>query len=482
MPTSTIDIKTYPLYLDGQWIDFDEHIEVTNPATGQVFARVAKLNRKDVATAIDHAQKAFMSWRKVTGKQRSDYLNAIANQLALRTEEIAQTITKENGKPLPQSRGEVNMMIDHYHWFAGEARRIYGRMVPHQVEGKRHLILKSPVGVVGAISPWNFPVVLATRKLAPALAAGCTVLLKPASATPLSSVLLAECIEAAGVPRGVFQLIAGSAQDIGAEFMENPLCRKVSFTGSTEVGKSLIEQSARTVTAISMELGGNAPMLVFGDADLDRAVAGAIIAKFRNTGQSCVAANRIYVQRNIYDQFLAKFLTAAKSLKVGSGLEPDVEIGPLIDDQAIELALELIADAQACGAKVLYGGHRIKGSGTFLAPTVLADVPPTAKCMNCEIFAPIAPICPFDDEAEGISHANATEYGLAAYVYTNDLARALRLSEELDAGTIGLNDAVPAVSTSPFGGCKESGLGRELGTEGIEPYLETKHISIGGVD
>ena len=475
-------MTSYSLYLGGQWRQPGPSIEVLNPATGQVVGEVATVSREGVADALACADEAFASWRQRPAKQRGDYLAAVADLLQTRADEIAKVITLENGKPLPQSKGEVAMAIDHLRWFAAEAPRAYGRIVPHQVDGKRHLIIKSPVGVVGAIAPWNFPLVLAVRKVAPAMAAGCAVLLKPSSSTPISSVMLSECMEAAGVPAGVFQLVVGKACDIAAEFLDNPICRKISFTGSTEVGRQLIAGSAGNVTNLSLELGGHAPVLVFEDADIDLAVQGALITKFRNTGQSCIASNRIYVHRPVYDRFLEAFVAQATALKVGNGLDDGVEIGPLVNAEALDTALAHIADAVAGGAKVMCGGKRTgSDAGCFLEPTVMVDVPADARCMREETFAPVAPVCVFDDEAEAVRCANDTCYGLAAYAFTRDMNRALRLAEQLEAGTIALNDAVPATSQCPFGGMKQSGLGRELGIEGLDAYLETKHVSIGAV-
>jgi succinate-semialdehyde dehydrogenase/glutarate-semialdehyde dehydrogenase len=372
------------------------------------------------------------------------------------------------------------MTVDHFRWFAGEAQRIYGRVVPQQAVSKRHLVIRSPVGVVGAIAPWNFPLVLAVRKVAPALAAGCPVVLKPASATPLSSVMLAEAVDEAKLPPGLFQLVAGSSSQIGAEMLANPLCRKISFTGSTVVGKQLIRGAADSVTKLSLEMGGHAPVIVFDDADLDKAVQGTLIAKFRNTGQSCIAANRVYVQRAVADRFISALVEGAGRLKIGPGLEEGVEIGPLIDAPALENALAHIDDASSRGARLLCGGKRWEGArGYFLEPTVLTDVPENARCMCEETFAPVVPVCVFDTEAEVIQKANATPYGLAAYAFTRDLSRSWRLAEALEAGTIGINETVPATSQCPFGGLKQSGWGRELGMEGIDAYLETKHISLG---
>ncbi len=472
-----------PLYLNGQWSRSGQPLVVTNPATGKPFARAATVVRDDVRRAIADAASAGPAWRALTGQQRGAFLRRAADVLASQTDEIAKTITLENGKPLAQSRGEVGMTVDHLQWFAEEARRTYGRVVPQQVANKRHLVLQQPVGVVGAIAPWNFPLVLAVRKVAPALAAGCPVLLKPASATPLSAVHLAEAFDEVGLPAGVFQTVAGSAQEIGAEFFANPNCRKVTFTGSTEVGRELMRRAAESVTNLSLELGGHAPLVVFDDANLEQAVQGAMIAKFRNTGQSCIAANRVYVQRGAYDQFVEAFARQATALKVGDGCEEGVDVGPLIDRAAVDHALRHINQAVEGGAKVVCGGKRIgSDDSAFLQPTILTNVAPDALCMREETFAPVVPVVPFEDEAEAIRLANHTEYGLAAYVFTQDINRAWRMAEALEAGTVGVNDAVPSTSQCPFGGFKQSGLGRELGSEGIEAYLETKHVSFGGVE
>ena len=468
------------LYLNGRWVEPENPLEVVDPATGKVFARVGTVDRARVRRAIADAAAAWPAWRGLSGQQRGRYLAGIADVLERRGDEIAETITRENGKPLPQGRAELAMTVDHLRWFAGEAQRAYGRVVPEQTGAKRHLVIRTPVGVCGAIAPWNFPLVLGVRKVAPALAAGCPVLLKPASATPLSSVILAEAVDEVGLPAGVFQLVAGKAGDIGAEMLENPTCRKISFTGSTEVGRHLIRGAAETVTRLSLELGGHAPVLVFDDADLESAVQGTLMAKFRNTGQTCIAANRIYVQRTIADEFIPALVEAAKRLKIGAGLDKGVEIGPLIDAGALAHALEQIEEATSRGAQVLCGGKRWEGGeGYFLEPTVLVDVPDDAACMREETFAPAVPVCLFDDEAEAIRKANDTRYGLAAYAFTRDLSRSWRLAEQLEAGTIGINDTVPATSQCPFGGLKESGWGRELGVEGLDAFLETKHISLG---
>jgi succinate-semialdehyde dehydrogenase/glutarate-semialdehyde dehydrogenase len=472
-------MKTYPLYLNGQFVRTAKTIRVVNPSTTEAFAEICTVDRAVVAQAITDAHAAFQGWRALTGKARSAFLNKIADELERRRDEIARVITMENGKPLAQSLGEMAMSVDHLRWFAEEARRAYGRIVPQQADGKRHLVIKTPMGVVAAISPWNFPLVLALRKIAPALAAGNTVILKPASATPICAALFAECVEAAKLPKGVFQLVAGSAREIAQEFLDNPHCRKITFTGSTEVGKNLIQGAANQVKPLSLELGGHAPVLVFEDADLDVAVEGAMITKFRNSGQSCIASNRIYVQRSIYEKFLEKFVAQTRALKTGDGLEDGMSVGPLINEEGLTKALEHIQDAVKRGARLLCGGKRIDRKGFFLEPTVLADVPADAVCMSEETFAPVAPVVPFDTEAEAIERANNSPYGLSAYAFTRDLKRTFRLMETLEAGTIGINDGVPTTSNCPFGGVKQSGWGRELGVEGMDAFLETKHVSLG---
>ena len=472
-------MKAHPLYLNGQWVCTQRTFAVVNPATTEAFAEVCAADRALVAQAVKDAHEAFGHWRLLPAKARGEFLKKIADELERRREEIARTITLENGKPLAQSQGEIAMSVDHLSWFAEEGKRAYGRIVPHQAEGKRHLVVKAPMGVVGAIIPWNFPLVLALRKIAPALAAGCTVILKPASATPLCALALAECAAEANLPKGVFQLVAGPAPEIAREFLENPLCRKVTFTGSTEVGRSLIQGAAAQVKPLSLELGGHAPVLVFEDADLDVAVEGTMITKFRNTGQSCIASNRIYVQRSVYEEFLDKFVQQTRGLKTGDGLEPGVQVGPVINEAALAKGLEHVQDASRRGARLLCGGKRLERQGWFIEPTVLADVPAGALCMTEETFAPVAPVCRFDTESEAIERANHSNYGLSAYAFTRDLRRTFRLMESLEAGTIGINDGVPTTSQCPFGGLKQSGWGRELGVEGLDAFLETKHISLG---
>jgi succinate-semialdehyde dehydrogenase / glutarate-semialdehyde dehydrogenase len=474
--------KSYKVYLDGKWLSTDDGMDIVNPATGQAFARVCKVNRDQVRSALEAAKASFGSWREVMAKDRGLLLERVADELNRRRDEIARTITLENGKPLNQSYGEVAMSEDHLRWFAEECRRSYGRLIPNQVKGKRNLVVKTPIGVVGAIAPWNFPLVLAVRKVAPALAAGCPVILKPASQTPLSAIAFAECMEAAGIPGGVFQLVIGNAAMIAEEFLTNPICRKITFTGSTAVGKELIRGAAQSVKPLSLELGGLAPLLIFEDCDMDRAVQETLIAKFRNTGQSCIAANRIYVQRSIHDEFLRRFVAGTKKLKTSSGLEPGADVGPVINQQALDGALQQIEDAVKRGGQLMCGGKRVAGtSGYFLEPTVIDGVGETSLCMQEETFAPVAPVTTFEGEAEAIEYANSSVYGLSAYAMTRDLGRMFRLAERIEAGTLGINDGAPTTSSSPFGGVKQSGWGRELGSEGLEAFLETKHVSIGGI-
>ena len=476
-------METEALFIDGSWTDGTGAVDVIDPGTGDLVARAATVGRPETRKALESAQAAFPDWRRTTGRDRGDILLRAASLMSERIDRIAMTITRENGKPLAQARGEVNVAVDHFRWFAEEARRGYGRVVPPQAPGKRHLVLKQPVGVVAAVSPWNFPLVLSARKVAPALAAGCPVVLRPSTKTPLSALAMARALDEAGIPRGVFQVVLGPASEIVDEFMENPICRKLTFTGSTDVGKELIRKSAATVTNLSLELGGHAPIIVFADADLDAALEGVLITKFRNSGQSCIASNRTYVERSIYDDFLERLAEKTRELKTGYGLDDGMDVGPVVDRRALENALAQVKDAVDRGARLVCGGTALDlEGGAYLAPTVLADVPADAACMLEESFAPLAPVVPFDGEDEVIAAANDTRYGLAAYVYTRDLGRGLRVSEALEAGSVGLNDAVPSTSNCPFGGMKESGSGRELGVEGMDAFLETKHVSIGGVD
>jgi succinate-semialdehyde dehydrogenase/glutarate-semialdehyde dehydrogenase len=433
--------------------------------------------------AIAGADEAFQSWRKLTGKERGTHLFNLMEAVEERADELAETITRENGKPIEQAQGEVGATVDHLRWFAEEARRGYGRIVPNQDEGKRHFVIKQPVGVVGAITPWNFPLVLAVRKAAPALAAGCTVVLKPADQTPLCAGILAERVREAGLPDGVFNLILGPAADMGDEMIENDRCKKITFTGSTRVGRELMQKAGRYIKNFSLELGGNGPLVVFQDADIDEAVKGALAAKYRNAGQSCIAANRIFVQEPVAEEFTEAFVQAARQLEVGPGMEGGMDIGPLINEDALDSALEYVDEAVEQGAEILYGGERITGNGHdtgyFMEPTVLGKVHDDMRCMQEEVFAPIAPITTFETFDEAMERANDTIYGLSAYVFTSDFSAAIRAGEELEAGTIGINDGVPSTTNCPFGGMKQSGLGRELGKEGMEDFLSTKHMSAG---
>jgi succinate-semialdehyde dehydrogenase/glutarate-semialdehyde dehydrogenase len=471
-------MKTYPLFRNGVFVPSEPAWEVVNPASGEAFARISTIDRVGLAQAIADAHAAFPDWRALTAKTRGDFLRRIAVELDQRRDEVARLISSENGKPLAQSLAEVALAVDHLQWFAEEGRRAYGRIIPPQAPGKRNLVVKTPIGVVGAISPWNFPLMLGVRKVAPALAAGCPVVLKPARRTPLSSIAFAECAHAAQLPKGVLQVVCGSSDQFGEEFLDHPLCRKVTFTGSTEVGAVLIRHAARTVKPLSLELGGNAPLLVFDDADLEVAVQGTLLAKMRNTGQSCIAANRLFVQQGIGERFLQAFVARVRSLKVGEFSEPGVEVGPLIDQAALRHAIGLVEDAVARGARLLCGGKRIERSGFFFAPTVLAEVPRDALCRREEIFAPIAPVSTFATEEEAIRLANDTVHGLCAYAFTRDPGRIFRLAEQLEAGMIGVNDGLPTTSNAPFGGVKQSGWGRELGSEGLDAFLQTKHISL----
>lgn len=471
--------ETRQLYLNGRFVRTESALTVINPATAEPVGQMCTASADQVRQALADARKAFPAWRTQTAKARGDYMLSVAGELQRRADEIAKLITLENGKPLAQSKGEVAMSVDHLRWFAEEGKRAYGRVIPHQVPGKRNLVIKQGVGVVGAIAPWNFPLVLAVRKIAPAWAAGCPVVLKPASQTPLSAAAFAECVDAAKLPAGVFQLVLGSARMIAQEFLSNPICRKITFTGSTQVGRELIRGAAEGIKLLSLELGGQAPVLVFDDANLKTAVEGAIIAKFRNTGQSCIAANRIYVQAGIYDRFVEAFVARTKSLKVGNGLEEGMDIGPVVNQEGLNTALEHIEDAVKCGAKILCGGKRLGNKGFFLEPTVLGGVPACARCMIDETFAPVAPLARFDSEEQGLEWANRSPYGLSAYAFTQSLDRTWRVMEKLEAGTIGINDGAPTTSNAPFGGFKQSGWGRELGSEGLDAFLETKHVSLG---
>ena len=468
-------------YIDGAWVTGAGTVKVDNPATGEVIGTVPKLGTAETRGAIDAAQRAFVEWRRKTAKERAAVLRRWYELMLQHQEDLARLMTIEQGKPLIESRGEVLYAASFLEWFAEEAKRVYGDTIPGHTADKRIVVIKQPIGVVGCITPWNFPLAMITRKAGPAIASGCTVVLKPASQTPFSALALAELAERAGIPKGVFNVITGSAAEIGAELTGNPLVRKVSFTGSTEVGKVLMRQSAETVKKLSLELGGNAPFIVFDDADLDAAVEGAIASKYRNTGQTCVCVNRIYVQDGVYDAFAAKLAAAVQKLKPANGLEAGATQGPLIDDKAVSKVEEHIEDALEKGARVVTGGKRHALGGRFFEPTVLADVAPTALMAKEETFGPVAPLFRFKTEDEAIERANDTEFGLAAYFYGRDIGRVWRVAEALESGMVGINTGLISTEVAPFGGVKESGLGREGSKYGIEEFLEIKYLCLGGI-
>src|SRR5437868_2296020 len=480
MATATATLKR--MYIDGKWCDADSGrtLGVINPATEEVLSEIAYGGRAETRRAVEAAHRAMPGWMKLTAWDRAKVLKKTAELMRERADAIARTLTMEQGKPLAEAKAEIIHSADTFEWFAEEGKRAYGDVIPNSVPGKRHLTLKHPVGVVGAISPWNFPITLQSRKIAPALAAGCTIVCKPASQTPLSLVQVFECLIEAGLPAGVANLVTGPAQDIADEFLENPICRKISFTGSTEVGKQLMRGAADQVKRLSLELGGHAPFIVFPDADPEVGAKIAVTGKFRNNGQVCIAPSRFYVHKDVEKKFTEAAVEAAKKLKLSNGLDAGVEIGPMFEKRAMENTLALVDDAKKCGAKILTGGKRSDrfAKGYFFEPTVLAGVPDNAKMMTEEPFAPVMPVLDFSKLDDVIRAANNTRYGLAAYVFTNDLTVAWKMAEGLEAGIIGINEPVPAVPQAPFGGMKESGLGRELGHEGLEAYLETKYVAI----
>ncbi len=470
-------------YIAGTWVPASNgaRMAVTNPADGSVIGHVPDSTAADTNRAIAAAQAAFGPFRDLLAVERADLLLSLHAQILQNADNLSALLTEEQGKPLAESRAEIGMSAAYVRWYAEEARRIGGEGIASPWRDRQLLTLRQPVGVVAAITPWNFPSSMLARKLAPALAAGCTVVAKPAPQTPLSGLAWGVLCDAAGLPPGVVNIVTGDAAAIGGALMAHDDVRKITFTGSTAVGKILIAQSAATVKKLSMELGGNAPFIVFDDADLEAAVMGAIAAKFRNAGQTCVCANRIYVHDGIYDAFIARFVTAVKALKVGSGTQADADLGPLIDDAAVEKVSLCIADARNRGAKLLTGGMRIDGPGHFFAPTVLCDVTDEMVCAQHEIFGPVAPILRFSSESEVVTRANRVRTGLAGYVYTRDLGRAFRMAQALECGIVGVNEGVVTTEVAPFGGVKESGNGREGGREGIAEYLETKYVCMGGL-
>ncbi|AWJ87652.1 succinate-semialdehyde dehydrogenase I (plasmid) [Azospirillum sp. TSH58] len=469
-------------YVNGAWRDAfsGKTFAVTNPATGEELARVADVGAEETRQAINAADAALPAWRAKTAKERAAILRRWFELIMAAQEDLAVLMTLEQGKPLAEARGEVAYGASFIEWFAEEGKRVYGDVIPSFAGNKRIVVLKEPIGVVAAITPWNFPNAMITRKVGPALAAGCTIVVKPAEDTPLSALALAELAERAGVPAGVFNIVTGSDPvAIGGELTSSPIVRKLSFTGSTEVGKILMRQSADTVKKVSLELGGNAPFIVFDDADLDEAVKGALASKYRNSGQTCVCANRLLVQAGVYDAFAAKLAEAVKQIRVGNGMEAGVTQGPMINGQAVEKVEELMGDALAKGAKVALGGKRHGLGGTFFEPTILTGVTTEMRVAREEIFGPVAPLFKFETEADAIRMANDTEFGLAAYFYSRDIGRVWRVAEQLEYGMVGINEGILSTEVAPFGGIKQSGIGREGSKYGVEDFLEIKYLCVG---
>ncbi|MDI1349040.1 NAD-dependent succinate-semialdehyde dehydrogenase [Aquabacterium sp.] len=480
-------LKTQAL-IDGQWVNAAQHFDVTDPATGTVLAQVANLGATETEAAIAAANRAWPAWRALPAKARSAILMKWFHLLHQHADDLARIMTAEQGKPLAEAKGEVGYGASFLEWFAEEGRRIYGETVPSTDPSKRFLVLKQAVGVCAAITPWNFPIAMITRKVAPALAAGCPVVIKPAEATPLSALAVAELAQRAGMPPGVLNVITADADrsiEVGKALCASDVVRHLSFTGSTEVGRILMKQCAPTVKKLSLELGGNAPFIVFDDADLDAAVEGALVSKYRNAGQTCVCANRLYAQAGIYERFVEKLTAKVAEMRVGNGFEAGVVQGPLIDDQALAKVEELLGDALAKGAQVRTGGQRAVvpgGQGAFFQPTVLSGVNASMRVAREEIFGPVAPVFKFDTEAEAIALANDTEFGLASYFFSRDIGRIWRVSEGLEYGMVGVNTGVISTCEVPFGGVKQSGLGREGARQGIEDYVEAKYVCLGGLD
>ena len=472
-------LKREACLIGGVWVTGDSWIDVDNPATGAIIGRVPRLGAAETHAAIAAAQKAMGPWAAKTGKERAGVLRRYFDLIMARQDELAAILTEEQGKPLAEAKGEIAYAAAFIEWFAEEAKRVYGDVIPAHAPDKRIVVLKQPIGVVAAITPWNFPAAMITRKIGPALAAGCGVVVKPASQTPFTALALGVLAEEAGLPPGLLNVVTGSAGEIGDVLTSSEVVRKLSFTGSTEIGAKLYAQSAPTIKKLSLELGGNAPFIVFDDADLDAAVTGAIQSKFRNAGQTCVCANRIYAQAGIHDAFVEKLAVATKALKVGPGTEAGVEIGPLIDVRAVAKVEEHIADAIAKGARILVGGGRDARGGRFFTPTVLADVTQDMIVAKEETFGPLAPVFKFSDDDDAIAQANATPFGLAAYFYARDLGRVWRVAERIEAGIVGVNTGLISTEVAPFGGVKSSGLGREGSKYGIEDYLEIKYVCLG---
>ena len=470
-------------YIDGDWVDADsgETIDVTNPANGEVLGAVPRMGADETRRAVEAANAAWPAWRALTGKERGVTLRRWYDLMLENVDDLGLMMTLEQGKPLAEAKGEIHYASWFVEWFAEEAKRAYGEVIPSTFGDRRIVVTKEPVGVAAAITPWNFPAAMITRKAAPALAAGCPIVIKPATATPFSALALAELAERAGFPKGVLNVITGSAGAIGGELTGNTTVRKLSFTGSTEIGKVLMAQCAGTIKKVSLELGGNAPLIVFDDADLDQAVAGAMASKYRNTGQTCVCANRILVQDGVYDDFAERFRAEVEKLEVGDG-RGSVQQGPLIDMDAVEKVEEHISDAVDKGASVAAGGSRHALGGQFFQPTVLTDVTPEMKIAHEETFGPVAPLFRFGDEAEAIEMANDTPFGLAAYFFSRDVGRCWRVAEALEYGMVGINEGILSSEVAPFGGVKESGIGREGARQGLEEFMETKYMLMGAVD
>lgn len=477
------DLFRDKMLIDGEWVGADsgKTFDVTNPATGELIAQVPNGGTAETSRAIAAAERAFLSWKKVLPKERSKILRKFYDLMIENIDDLALIMTLEQGKPLQEARGEILYAASFIEWFSEEAKRIYGDIIPQNVDGRRILVQKAPIGVFAAITPWNFPSAMITRKAGPGWAAGCTGVIKPASQTPLSALALGVIAERSGIPAGVCNIVTGSAREIGGEITRNPVVRKLSFTGSTEVGAHLLAACAPTIKKTSMELGGNAPFIVFDDADLDAAVRGALAAKYRNTGQACVAANRILVQDSVYDEFAKKLADESGKLLVGNGLDAGVVLGPLIDEAAVAKVEEHIADAIERGATVVQGGKRHSRGGNFFEPTVLTNVPKDAKVFCEETFGPIAPLFRFHSEEEAISLANDTPFGLASYLYSKDIGRVFRVVEGLEFGMVGVNEGLISTEVAPFGGVKASGLGREGSKYGIDEYVEIKYIALGGI-
>ena len=470
-------------YINGAWVGAgsNETIDVTNPASGELLGTIPKMGADETRQAIEAANAAYPAWRAKTAKERASILRKWFDLMMENQEDLARMMTAEQGKPLKESMGEIVYAASFIEWFAEEGKRVYGDTIPQHAPGKRIVVTKEPIGVCAAITPWNFPAAMITRKCGPALAAGCTMVVKPATSTPYSALALAELGERAGIPAGVFSVVTGASGAIGGEMTSNPIVRKLTFTGSTEIGKLLMEQCAGTVKKTSMELGGNAPFIVFNDADIDAAVDGAMASKFRNTGQTCVCANRLLVQEGVYDEFSTKLAAAVEKMRIGDGLKGETEQGPLIDMAAVEKVEEHIQDAVAKGAKVISGGSRHALGGTFFQPTVLAEVNTDMKVTREETFGPVAPLYRFETEEQALQMANDTEFGLAAYFYSRDIGCIWRVMEGLEYGIVGINEGIISTEVAPFGGMKESGTGREGSKYGIEDYLEIKYALIGGI-